>query len=78
MSDIKISDTVRLSEAAALHQFTQQRALVLAQLVVNMTAEITELRATVTALENTAKADREEIQNLNIELAEIGNARNKE
>jgi hypothetical protein len=70
MSDIKISESTRIGEQNAVIAFYQQRSVMLAQLVVNASAEIENLRARVQELEATQKADREEIENLRIELTE--------
>lgn len=70
MSEIKISESVRIGEQNAVIAFYQQRSLTLAQLVVNASQEIEALRARVQELESVQKLDREELENLRIEIAE--------
>lgn len=70
MSEIKISESVRIGEQNAVIAFYQQRSLTLAQLVVNASQEIEALRARVQELEAVQKLDREELENLRIEIAE--------
>ncbi len=70
MSEIKISESVRIGEQNAVIAFYQQRSASLAQLVVNASQELEVLRGRVQELEAAQKLDREEIENLRIELAE--------
>lgn len=70
MSEIKISESVRIGEQNALITFYQQRSGSLAQLVVNASQELETLRGRVQELEASQKLDREEIENLRVELAE--------
>lgn len=67
---LQISESTRIGEQNALIGFLQQRSTMLAQLVVNAAAELDTLRARVQELEALQKADREEIENLRIELTE--------
>jgi hypothetical protein len=70
MTDIKISESTRIGEQNALIAFYQQRSQVLAQLVVNASQERELLTGRIQELEAAQKLDREEIENLRVELAE--------
>lgn len=70
MSEVKISEATRIGEQNAVIAFYQQRSMTLAQLVVNSAQELEFLRARVQEMEASQKLDREEIENLRVELAE--------
>jgi hypothetical protein len=70
MSEITVTEATRIGEANAVINFYQNRSAMLAQLVVNASAEVEALRARVQELEAIQIADKEEIANLQAELTE--------